>query len=478
MPNGEIMNGDNGSMRTKAFIAAGALTAAALGAGGVMVLRGGEEAPSAANEPTMNAEDCAPYQDALTPIYLADAVVNGSRETASSAEAGSSEQLRAQADLQDAEKVRSDLGVAFMQPYDVRVQTAQDKVSQSADGSSDRLRAEADLKDAQEAKAEAQDALEGCSPASEMPEETLVVAPAALVVEDKWHIAGQGSCSPYTAANVEQAKRGELGTDKDLSDVEVEFLKQNPDFARNMAITSEAYGSGYIYDALGVALPSTNPETANESVVAVFENEYYVTAPLAEDTTVQNSYCDEQGNVRVYQQAILEADTYVGGAIVESETVADNGVRSVTLKNGRTIDLPAQALVANVKMADGSVVRMLASNKAGVSTDGDFEAEFGCENWIIVIPPSEQPPEVTVPTVPGQPTVPHNTTTTGVPQKHDDGKIPGPGGNSNTTQPAPAGNPGGSPTTSTTQAPATSSTTTATAPTTVPQNTTITAPAG
>ena len=129
-------------------------------------------------------------------------------------------------------------------------------------------------------------------------------------------------------------------------------------------------------------------------------------------------------------------------------------------------------------MADGSVVRMLASNKAGVSTDGDFEAEFGCENWIIVIPPSEQPPEVTVPTVPGQPTVPHNTTTTGVPQKHDDGKIPGPGGNSNTTQPAPAGNPGGSPTTSTTQAPATSSTTTATAPTTVPQNTTITAPAG
>ncbi|MCA9333507.1 hypothetical protein KC963_00495, partial [Candidatus Saccharibacteria bacterium] len=216
---------------------------------------------------------------------------------------------------------------------------------------------------------------------------------------------------------------------------------------------------------LGVALPSTNPETANESVVAVFENEYYVTAPLAEDTTVQNSYCDEQGNVRVYQQAILEADTYVGGAIVESETVADNGVRSVTLKNGRTIDLPAQALVANVKMADGSVVRMLASNKAGVSTDGDFEAEFGCENWIIVIPPSEQPPEVTVPTVPGQPTVPTVPPTappSSVTPKNAQPPVPG---GAPTTVPAPEPGPN-YPTTSTTAAPSTS--TPNTAPNTTP----------
>lgn len=462
--------------------------AAVVAAGGLMLgACSAESEPVAESDGQMSAEACAPFQEALAPVYLAESVVDSSKQAADQAEDGSSEQLRAEADKKDAESTLTSLKDAFMQPYDEKVQTAKDKVNESAQDSSDHLRAEADLKDAEKEQADAKNALDGCDPSDSDGTTTSSAAAAAAagepVPEDKWHIAGQGSCSPYTAADVDKAKNGELGTDKDLSDVEVEFLQQNPDFARNMALTSEQYGSGYIYEALGIPLPSSDPEHANEFVVDLFKNEYYVTAPLAEDTTVLNSYCDDQGNVNVYQAAILEADTYVGGVIVNAEATTQEGVRSVTLANGKTINLPEQAIVTNVKMADGSVVRMLTSNKAGVSIDGDFEAEFGCENWIItIITPPENPEESTTTSTPNTyittTTRPYITTTTGPGVKVDDGNIPGPGGNSNTTQPAPAGNPGGSPTTSTTQTPSTPSTTTATAPTTAPQNTTITAPAG
>jgi hypothetical protein len=218
--------------------------------------------------------------------------------------------------------------------------------------------------------------------------------------ENRYHIAGQGSCSPFTNANAREAASGLIAPEDDLVDVQVDFLNQNPDFARNMGLTSESY-VGYIFDALEVPRPSTADPA--ESMTAYFESEYYVTAPLAEPLTVLNTYCDNHGNVTDYRVVTLEADTYVGGVMIKEE--AED---SYELANGNTVAKSADVLVAEVTLEDGTTAKMLAGNKAGVSTDDDFAAELGCLNFLSPVGPEAPGSSTTVTT-----TEDNVTTTTG-----------------------------------------------------------------
>jgi len=232
--------------------------------------------------------------------------------------------------------------------------------------------------------------------------------------EFAYHIAGQGSCSPYTRADGRRVASGEFAPEIDLVDVESKFLEDNPGFAANYGKTSEPR-IGYLFDALKLDRPSEQPDKAAELMRSVFEDEFYVTAPLANDTLIQNTFCDEEGNVKNYRVVALEAGTYVGGVMIERQYSAPDGQTVTELKNGQTVILPNTALIADVKLEDGTAARMLATHKAGVNSDKDFEAEVACLNVITVVPPSEQPPATVPPEI--TPTTEQPTPTTKPPKR-------------------------------------------------------------
>lgn len=422
------------------IIAAGALTAGAIGAYAAFGPEG---------EPGMSAEACAPFQDGLQVVYNAEAAGAGKGGVSDNAEAN---ELRAQAAAIDGEEAVSKAKEQFLMPYREAVAQARiqiesiDSILSSDSGTipggknrseaedlrleAEKIEAQDKLEAAEATEDEAEQAADLCEPAS--PTSTTQPQPGAGLTgtgeESRYHIAGEGSCSPYTQADGLAAQAGKYDGQtsvKDLSDVEVGFLQQYPEFAKNMAMTSEGRW-GFAYDALNIPRPSVNTEGANKSVEAMFASEYYVTAPLAEALTIQNTYCDKDGNIIDYRPVTLEASTYVGGMLIDMEEFNPaTGMNEVTLKNGNKMSLPANAAIATVAVTgpDGQPanVRMLAWNKAGVSVDADAEAEIGCENWIdlvavYVAPPSETPATGgPAPTRPGQPTTTRGATTT-VPQ--------------------------------------------------------------
>lgn len=253
--------------------------------------------------------------------------------------------------------------------------------------------------------------------------------------EADYHIAGQGSCSPYTRADARAVARGEATVEVDLVDAETAFLKQHTAFAANYGQTSVSR-IGYLWDSLGLDRPTGDDAQAAEAMVGVFEHENYTTAPLARPLEVMNTLCDKEGNVLAYRQVVLEAGTYVGG----QQITKING-SEVTFASGQTRTLPAEALITKVKLSDGKEVSFLATHKAGINADQDPEAEVGCLNVLTKpAPPETRPPQDTTTTTTSTapetrpPATTGTTTTTStaprpttptVPRKVDDGRLPG-----------------------------------------------------
>lgn len=284
--------------------------------------------------------------------------------------------------------------------------------------------------------------------------------------EEDWHIAGEGSCSPYTSADANRAVAGEFTPRVDLLDAQVAFLRNNPAYARNLALSSEAR-IGNLWDALNIPRPSANPGIANRSITRIFDNDYYVTAPLAEPEVVQNTYCDDQGNVLDYRTVTLEEGTFVGGVIINGFG-SSQGSTTAELANGQVIALDENSVIARVRLSNGQVVDMLATHKAGIDVNGDNQADVGCLN-IITSPGTYVSPDnpdvvitvhpdgsTTTTTSPNTTTTTQNTTT------------------SSTTTTMPTTTTTNPTTTTTTTIPTT--TTTTTIPTTTTTSTTTTVP--
>ena len=213
-------------------------------------------------------------------------------------------------------------------------------------------------------------------------------------------IAGEGSCSPFNHEQGRQAAAGELKTGHPISESQVAFLKANPEVAKNMALTAESR-NGSVYDALGLARPSADSEAAGDALVSVFENDYFVTAPLSANVMVYNTFCDEQGNVHDYRAVGLEEGTQVSGVLIK-ERFTENGVAKLRLANDEVINEDPKSLITkvDVKNAAGEVVEqdMLATNKSG-------NGEVGCENFLQRY--NEKKPKPGVPV--RKPTVPTTT---------------------------------------------------------------------
>lgn len=300
-------------------------------------------------------------------------------------------------------------------------------------------------------------ALEAAAQMDETTTTTAETGPGAGLAPDNteysFHIAGEGSCSTHDHEDGRRAATGEFNPGIAIEASQVEFLKDNQDFATNMGISSIPRW-GFIYDSLNIAQPNAeNPQEAAKNVEAVFDNEYYVTAPLAEATTVQNTYCDEQGNIKDYRVVALEAGTDVGGVMINRVmTDSETGQRVVTLANDRDILLPDNALIATVTVmgADGkeTTALMLATNKAGKN-------EVGCMNWLLLPPVAPPVPETTPPEGGPTPTTRPHITPNKDPSKDyivqypdspnvgpEDGEgEPGPEGTTSTTAKPPVQNP-------------------------------------
>lgn len=229
-------------------------------------------------------------------------------------------------------------------------------------------------------------------------------------VEAAYHIAGMGSCSPFTRADGRAVASGEFHPTEDMTDVEVSFLRQNDTFATNFAVTSENKLAP-LYEAFDIARPSVNNADDGETLADVFNNEYFVTAPLARQVTVQNTYCDDEGNLHDYRVVHLEEGTYVGGVLITRQ-FEEGGVLKTELANGNVVVLPENALVAEVELADGSTSLMYATNKGGVNADGDFESEVSCFNVITSVPPEVTPPTTSTSTTTSTSQPPSSTTST------------------------------------------------------------------
>ncbi len=234
--------------------------------------------------------------------------------------------------------------------------------------------------------------------------------------ESSYSISGHGSCSPYTQTDGLNALRGTFKPTEDMKDVEFAFLGQNTEFANNMALTGESRNAS-IYDVFSLPKPSAKPEKAGQVLADVFENQYFVSARLAENTSIVNTFCDKQGVVHTLGVRELPAGTLVAGAMIDKQITAPDGKVFTVFKNGKTVELQPDALVVDVKLADGTIAKMYATNKAGVNTDDDAESEVACENLINAAPPintetTPSVPESTTSTTRGRTTTtPHNSTT-------------------------------------------------------------------
>jgi hypothetical protein len=123
--------------------------------------------------------------------------------------------------------------------------------------------------------------------------------------EQDYGIAGNGSCSPFDRAYGERAARGEINPVPtiDIEDVESKFFQDNREFAKNAALTSEDE-IGSIYDVLNIQRPSKS-EHPDQAIIDLVSNERYTTVKLQKDLLVDNTYCDDQGNVHFYRRVVL-----------------------------------------------------------------------------------------------------------------------------------------------------------------------------
>ncbi len=224
-------------------------------------------------------------------------------------------------------------------------------------------------------------------------------------------IAGEGSCSPFNHEQGRQAAAGELTTGHPISESQVAFLQANPDVAKNMALSAESR-NGSVYDALGLARPSADEAKAGDALISVFDNEYFVTAPLSANVMVYNTYCDEQGNVHDYRAVGLEEGTQVSGVLIK-ERFTEGGVAKLRLANDKVINEDPKSLITKVDVANaaGEIVEqdMLATNKSG-------NGEIGCENFLQKYTPEAPKPDVPV-DVPEIPTTTIVVTTTTRPEE-------------------------------------------------------------
>lgn len=231
--------------------------------------------------------------------------------------------------------------------------------------------------------------------------------------EAAYDIALQGSCSPYNAEMAAKARVGNFTAFGDFKDVQASFLKQHPDFNTNFTNGARARVP-YLFSGLKLdqkstmADASTNADFAQGSLVNALPN-------------VANTYCDAQGNVNFYTDTVLEAGTGVGGIQITS-LQESNGVTVAVLSTGEKVELPANALVADVQKLDGNQIKMLVTNKLGLKTKWtdakgvSRDVFIGCDNILNKIPAV---PQKTIPTTPEitSTSTPNKTTTTTVPKQ-------------------------------------------------------------
>lgn len=213
--------------------------------------------------------------------------------------------------------------------------------------------------------------------------------------EFAYAIAGQGSCDNYTRNDALRAANGEFtpivnlagGEDTDIP----QFLNQHPGFAKNFAVSSFDRMSP-LYTALDIKSPVETGTDAADAIHDVYANPFYVTAKLKESVFVRNTYCDNEGNLHDWHDVNLEANTFVGGLLIDH---MEPNSRVAVLKNGKVMVIPDQNLIVTVLVSDGKGgyrdALMLATNKMGIDANKDGQADVGCNN-VITVPPAGSVP--------------------------------------------------------------------------------------
>lgn len=235
-------------------------------------------------------------------------------------------------------------------------------------------------------------------------------------IEPAYDIAAQGSCSPYTRQNAIDAANGKFTPFGDFLVVQTDYLNQHPKF-------NDKFSEGarqrvpYLYQGLKL-----DKEATMADVTAHEDYKQGVTVEQVKD--VQNTYCDEQGNVLDYQQVTLETGTGVAGIEI-TDRIERDGKTFLKLDNGEEIEQTDAMLIGKVKLLDGEEVEMLITNKLGLKAKANIKGEevevlVGCDNVLTQLPPrpdrvpTTQPQTTTAPstTVPGTTPTTNETTTT------------------------------------------------------------------